>query len=331
MAHIDAVRMRPHAAAPLRGVAGPVCRALAFVLDRTRSFGAAAALVCAAAGFAAPAIAASQLAHEPLRLAAVLDDGRAIELEAYLVKPALPARLPLAVLTHGSPRDAAGRARMAATQMAFQAEELARRGYLAVVVMRRGYGTSSSGWSEGYGRCDSPEYERAARESARDLRAALHVLATRPDVDRSRMIVIGQSAGGIAAVALAAQPPEGLKAIVNFAGGRGSRGPNDVCSEDRLVDAYGALGKTARIPSLWIYTENDLYFRPALAQRMFDAYRTQGGSGELRLLPAFGTDGHALFHRLQGVAHWQPLLDAFLAKNALPTWDGPPAETAAAR
>jgi hypothetical protein len=138
--------------------------------------------------------------------------------------------------------------------------------------------------------------------------------------------VIGQSAGGIGSVALAAEPPPGLRAVVNFAGGRGSRGPNDVCREDRLVDAYASLGKTARVPSLWIYTQNDLFFGPELAQRMFSAYSGQGGIGEFRLLPAFGEDGHALFARRGGLAQWRPLLDSFLKQHGLPTWDAPPAE-----
>jgi len=284
------------------------------------------ALACAVSTYAAPPIPREQLTQEPLRLNATLDDGRAVELEALLIKPSAPGRYPLALLTHGSPRDASARGRMSAAAWTVQTEEFARRGYVAVTVMRRGYGTSTSGWDESFGRCDNPYYEQAARESARDLRAAIAALLTRPEIDPTRVIAIGQSAGGIGVVALAAQPSAALKAIVNFAGGRGSRGPNDVCREDRLVDAYAGLGKTARIPSLWVYTENDLYFRPALAQRMFDAFRAQGGMGELRFLPPFAKDGHTLFGNRAGVPLWRPLIDAFLRQYALPTWDAPPAE-----
>ncbi|MCC6535561.1 MAG: dienelactone hydrolase family protein [Burkholderiales bacterium] len=280
---------------------------------------------------AASPVPKSAILHEPLRLAVVLGDGAAFELEALRVKPEVAGRLPLAILTHGSPREAQARRRMSAGHMSFQAEELARRGYVAVVVMRRGYGTSEGAWAESSGRCESPDHERAARESARDLRAALLALVRMPDVDPERVIVIGQSAGGIGTVALAADPPAGLKAVINFAGGRGSRGPNDVCREDRLVEAYRTLGKTARVPSLWIYTENDSYFGPDLAKRMFTAYTSQGGTGEFRLLPAFAEDGHALFARRGGVPQWRPLLDSFLKRNALPTWDTPPSEPAIAQ
>jgi dienelactone hydrolase len=192
--------------------------------------------------------------------------------------------------------------------------------------MRRGYGASQGGFYESSGRCDAADHERAARESARDLRAALRSLATHPEVDATRTLAIGQSAGGIGTLALAADPPAGLQAVVNFAGGRGSRAPNEICSEERLIQAYAAFGRAARVPSLWIYTENDLYFGPELARRMFAAYRDGGGVGELRLLPAFAEDGHALFARRGGVLHWRPLLDAFLRKLGLPTWDMPPTE-----
>lgn len=282
--------------------------------------------VASVAALAAPALPRSALERIPLRLPAVFENGAPIELEALMVKPSAPGRYPLALITHGSPRQSAARRRMSAAQMSFQAEELARRGYVAVVVMRRGYGTSEGSWDESSGRCDSADHERAARESARDLRAALDALASRPDVDAARTVVIGQSAGGIGTLALAADPPPGLKAVVNFAGGRGSRAPHEICSKDRLIAAYAALGRTARVPSLWIYTENDHYFGPELARRMFAAYREEGGVGELRLLPPFAEDGHSLFARRGGVLQWRPLLDAFLRENRLPTWDAPPLE-----
>jgi hypothetical protein len=77
---------------------------------------------------------------------------------------------------------------MSAAHLSFQAEELARRGYVAVVVMRRGFGTSQGSWKESSGRCEAADHERAARESARDLRAALQALLARPDVDGSRAL-----------------------------------------------------------------------------------------------------------------------------------------------
>ena len=52
-------------------------------------------------------------------------------------------------------------------------------------------------------------------------------------------------AGGFASLALSADPPPGLAAAINFAGGRGSRADNDVCDEDALVRAFATLQDVA--------------------------------------------------------------------------------------
>src|SRR5271165_4417590 len=61
-------------------------------------------------------------------------------LEAVMVRPNDGAAHPLALLNHGAPRDAADRPGMTPWGMLPQAREFARRGWTAVVVMRRGYG-----------------------------------------------------------------------------------------------------------------------------------------------------------------------------------------------
>jgi homoserine acetyltransferase len=53
---------------------------------------------------------------------------------------------------------------------------------------------------------------------------------------------------------------------------------------------------------LWIYTENDTYFGPALSQRMASAFKAAGGNVEYHLLPPFGHDGHFLVDAADGVS-----------------------------
>jgi dienelactone hydrolase len=236
-------------------------------------------------------------------------------LEAMLVRPAGDGRYPLALINHGSPRSAADRPGM--TPLAFlpQATEFARRGWAAAVVMRRGFGDSGGTFAEASGPCHSPNYVAGAIAASTDLRVAIAHLAKRPDIDPTRVISIGQSAGGFATVALAADPPAGLAAAISFAGGRGSPKDGEVCSEDRLVAAYGTFGKRSRIPMLWIYAQNDLYFGPALAERMHAAFLAGGGKAEFVRHPPFGEDGHNLFRA--GIALWTPHVDAFLKDQNL--------------
>jgi dienelactone hydrolase len=244
-------------------------------------------------------------------------------LEAMLLRPGGGGRHPLAVISHGSPRDAAERPQMSPYRLYEQAAEFTRRGFAALVVMRRGYGTSG-GEADSSGPCNRRDYLASAKESGRDLRAAITAVAGRPDVTTEGMIAVGQSAGGLATVALVADPPPGLRAGISFAGGRGSRADNDVCDPDALVAAFAALGRTARLPMLWVYAENDLYFGPALAARLHGAFTGSGGEARFIKAAPFGEDGHRLF--AQGIALWTPWVDAFLREQKLgtPARDKPP-------
>ena len=130
----------------------------------------------------------------------------------------------------------------------------------------------------------------------------------------------GVSAGGFASIALSADPPPGLAAVINFAGGRGSRADNDVCDEAALVRAFATMGKTSRIPMLWVYAGNDKFFGPELAQRMHAAFTAAGGHARFIDAPAFGRDGHTLFSAI-GAPVWTPMVDAFLREMKLGTRD----------
>jgi dienelactone hydrolase len=238
-------------------------------------------------------------------------------LEALLVRPADDRRYPLALMSHGTPRDAEMRRQMTPGRYYTQAIEFARRGFTVLIVMRRGYGVSDGDYAEGTSRCGRSEYLKSANESAQDLRAAIEAMQRRSDVTTQGMIAIGQSAGGLASIALAAgAAPTGLAAVINFAGGRGSRGDNDVCGEDELVEAFGTLGRTARVPMLWVYSENDLYFWPELARRFHTAFQASGGRAKFVAAPAFGRDGHSLFSP-RGASIWIPMVDAFLRDENL--------------
>ena len=104
--------------------------------------------------------------------------------------------------------------------------------------------------------------------------------------------------------------------MVNLAGGRGGNPAAGNCTPERLVAAAGRYGATARIPSAWLYSENDRFFGPDLSRAMFDAYVAAGGRGEYVLLPAFGTDGHRIFQVAAGRSLWLPPVEKFLAPLA---------------
>jgi dienelactone hydrolase len=257
---------------------------------------------------------AETLHREELRIPVAAAGARG--LEALLVRPDAPGKYPLVLLSHGTPRKPNDRKNKTPWSLYPQAVEFARRGWAAVVVMRRGYGDSGGQYVESAGSCSNPDYLKSGKNSARDLKAAIDGLARRPDVDVTRVLAVGISAGGFATVALTADAPLGVVAAISFAGGRGSPRNFEVCREDRLIAAFHTFGETSRVPMLWVYSENDHFFGPAVAAKLYDAFEAAGGNAEFIKAAPFGKDGHQLFS-LAGIPIWTGYVDAFLVKHGL--------------
>jgi dienelactone hydrolase len=239
-------------------------------------------------------------------------------LVARVMRPPGEARQPLVIINHGSPADGSQRAKMEPPRFAALSSWFLARGYVVALPLRRGYGESGGTWAEAYGRCDTPDYYNAGLQSAADVRATIAFMRLQPYVAPDRTIVVGQSAGGWATVALSSFNPPGVPGMVNFAGGRGGHQklPGGVignCAPEALVQAAAKYGATARVPLLWIYAENDSFFEPALVKRMVAAYDAAGGKATFRPVGAFGRDGHALAGSADGTAVWAPLVQSFLA------------------
>lgn len=246
----------------------------------------------------------------------VIVDGTNHQLETMTVRPRATGKRPLAVITHGG--GSPGARERTPMQMSIVAQELAARGWLSVVVMRRGFGasTGSPGTWPGCGKVD---YVTLGMESAKDLRAAVEVLRKRDDVDANTVVIVGQSTGGFAVVALGSRPPEGVRAIINFAGGHGAMRSGEVCQPDDLVSATRTFGETGRLPALWVYTQNDMVFNMDLSRRLHDAYTRAGGKADFVTAPAHGADGHGMAYTRSGPALWTSAVEEFLLRNNLPT------------
>jgi dienelactone hydrolase len=234
-------------------------------------------------------------------------------MQTRVLRPVGPGPFPLAVVSHGSPADAAQRPAMRVPTFASASNWLLQRGYLVALPLRRGYGETGGPWLETAGSCSTPDYYRAGLTTAEDIRTAADFLRDRSDVRRDRVLLVGVSAGGWGSLAAASRNPPDVFAVVNFAGGRGGHHPKvGNCAPQRLVAAAGRYGSTARIPTLWLYAANDSFFAPDLARKMFDAFVRAGGRAEFVALPAFGSDGHQLFGASDGRALWQPPVEKFL-------------------
>jgi len=238
-------------------------------------------------------------------------------LEALIVRPDEPGRFPLAIISHGSLRPEEARKKLSPLRFLPQAREFARRGWATVIVLRKGYGDSGGQFVELAESCDRPNPLAAARFMASELGQAIAALGSRPDVDLSRIVVIGQSVGGMAGLALASDPPAGLAAVINFAGGRGGRGNGEVCGEEKVVEALRLFGRDSRVPTLWIYVDNDRMFPSKVGKRWHAEFTNAGGRADFIAAPAFGTDGHDFFGSARATTLWTGYVDNFLRRYSL--------------
>ncbi|HUP97263.1 MAG TPA: CocE/NonD family hydrolase [Usitatibacter sp.] len=258
------------------------------------------------------ALPAQAVPHEAVFRAPVVAGVEQAYIDVTVFRPEGPGPFPLVVLSHGSPRLAEERRAEGRLRLAAQSERFVAMGFAVLVPTRRGYGRSGGHWAEGYGSCSNPDYYRAGLETARDMRAAVDAVRSEPWADASQVVLAGQSAGGFGSVAASATPFAGLVGVINFAGGRGSRGPDDVCGEAKLVEAMARYGGAARVPELWIYSSNDRYFGPALARRMHHAFVQNGGAAEFVEAPPTGLDGHGYF--AAAMDDWSPRVARFLER-----------------
>lgn len=226
------------------------------------------------------------------------------------------ARAPFLVLNHGRPARADDFKKMGRQRYGDNAKYFVQQGFAVFVPTRIGYGVTGGDDVEYSGACNARNYPPAYEAAAQQTLKVLEHLRTLAYVDAQRGLLVGQSFGGATTVALAAKNPPGVVAGVNFAGGGGGNPtarPGDPCRADLLRRLFAGYGATARIPTLWLYSENDKYFGKEHPQEWFKAFVAAGGKGEFVQLPAHGEDGHPSFTRNPGA--WKPAFEDFLRRN----------------
>jgi dienelactone hydrolase len=226
-----------------------------------------------------------------------------------------PIRHPLVVINHGT--DESTREAVAMPVFYWLSKWFVDRGYVVLLPQRRGHGATGGAPAEGRDTCADPDHHAAGLAGADDIQAALRYMARQPFIDRSHIVVAGVSTGGWASLALASRNPPGVRLVVNFAGGRGGHAygrPHAICAADRLIEAAGAYGRQAKVPTLWIYASNDSYFGPDIAASLVSAWTHNGGRAELHLLSAYGSDGHDVVTDAAGWDMWGRGLEGLLSE-----------------
>ncbi len=225
-----------------------------------------------------------------------------VNLQVTVFQPEGPGPFPVVLMNHGK---AGGNAHLQGRNRALNAtREFLKRGYVVIAPMRQGFaGSGGSAVGEGCNIAGNGEAQ------AEDVAAVVRWLGGQGWADTGRMMMTGQSHGGLTTMAYSQDPHPGFKLFVNFAGGL--RYTSACQWELALSEAFGRYGKKSKTPSIWFYGENDSYFPPPVIAPAFKAFTDAQGQGEMVAYGPFGMDAHGMFGSVDGLDIW---LDKVLAK-----------------
>ena len=253
-------------------------------------------------------------------------DGVRRDMALQVYKPTGKGPFPVVLYLHGRPVNTTGREGLKYPIETGHADFWLRRGVAVIAPVRPGYGSTGgpdledTGARWRGGECSGePDFARAAENARQSAVAAYDWAVKQPWVRKDRIVVEGQSFGGLAAVATGALNLPGVRGVVNFSGGTAGNpvgAPGRSCRPELLAAAYAVFGKQARVPSLWLYAENDRYWGPQVPKNWHAAYWSGGSDSELVMTAAVeGDDGHQLL--MAGPELWLEHLDGFIRKVGL--------------
>ncbi len=214
--------------------------------------------------------------------------GRTLQLQAFHYPTSLPGPQPLVVLNHGS-TDSERPGVPSVYPFEPEARFFLARGCNVLALMRKGRGHSEGPVSEEMGGTDMEQEQ--VDSGIEDLHAAVVFMRAQPHVDPCRVIVAGQSRGGLLSMAYAGRYPRQVAGVLNFVGGWWSESWDRNGFNRRQAQLAGS-GSAA--PMLWLYGDRDSYYGLPLVRGMFEDFQAAGGRGALITFDDLPGDGHML-------------------------------------
>jgi dienelactone hydrolase len=239
---------------------------------------------------------------------------------AVLFRPPGEGPFRLAVIAHASTQNVIYRAQMVQPEYRALAALLVARGFAVLVPERPGHGATGGEYLEDQHGCDEADYLGSGRATRDAISAAFNYLRGQSFIRRDGAVIIGHSAGGWGALAMANADPAEIAQIVVFAPGRGGQAnglPNQICAPNTLLTAANEFGHGARIPVSWLVAANDSFFPPDFSRKLADAFRTGGGKVDFHPLAAYDGEGHWMAETENGVKFATPELDRILKGPSL--------------
>ena len=249
-----------------------------------------------------------------------------ITMQAVLYKPEGKGPFPFVLFSHGRASTPQERADLKNPIGPAHVRFWLERGVAVLAPIRPGYGQTGGEDRENSGvrlsannECGgSPNVERAANQAVFAVHAALQWLRQQDFVVKNRILLEGQSVGGMTTVHLTAQNPQGVIGFINFAGGTAgypSQRQGRSCATDQIGELYRKAGQKTRLPNLWLYAENDYYWGEKTPRLWHQAFAKGGSKSKfVQTGPVPNADGHTLIYRGQDL-WYGPLVDFVTALN----------------
>ncbi|MGB4116977.1 MAG: CocE/NonD family hydrolase [Polaromonas sp.] len=242
----------------------------------------------------------------------------------HVFKPAGAGPFPVLLFSHGRAGDAATRSKLTNPLALGHVRYWLNKGYAVVAPVRPGYGdtggsdTESSGSTySATGECRGlPDPSRTAKAAVRSVSVALDWVRAQPWTAANKILLQGQSVGGLTTVAFCATSPPGVVGCINFAGGVGGNpdtAPARMCSPEVTTALMAEFGRTTKLPNIWLYAENDLYWGAEPPKQWHAAFAQGANPTEFVQTTAVQPDGHQLL--LRGGRLWSEPLNAWLKRH----------------
>ena len=231
-----------------------------------------------------------------------------INLEATVYKPEGEGPFPTVIFNHGStgphviPKD------YTINPWGF-GQYLVNKNIALIIPMRRGRGKSEGSYKELY-TCDPAGITKGVDYALESLDATYNYLIQQPWVDKEKIVLSGNSRGGILSLVYASQHPDAFTGVINYSGGW----VGDTCNNGRQsknIAIFEGVADKLKIPTLFIYGHNDPYYADATIESFIAAYKDAGGDVDFKFYQlGAGVSGHEVFYNYGHL--WSYVVDNYL-------------------
>ncbi|MCW8330138.1 dienelactone hydrolase family protein [Photobacterium sp. SDRW27] len=233
-----------------------------------------------------------------------------IELEATIYKPKGDGPFPTVIFNHGSTGPNVVPEEYTINPWGF-GQYLVDKNIALIVPMRRGRGKSEGSYSELYS-CNPDDITKGIAYAEKSLDATYSYLLKQPWVDSKKLVLSGNSRGGVLSLVYASHHPNSFAGVINFSGGW----VGDVCnvgSQSQNVEIFEEAGRAVKAPALFIYGRNDSYYSDATIESLANAYKRGGGNVDFKFYQlGSSASGHDVFYKYWAL--WSSSVDDYLGK-----------------